>query len=531
MNGRTPDGCRAERRGWARFVRLTAVGLGSAAVLWGCRGASYRASGDPLLDLRNPNISERERSDAAVVAWGEVSGGVRDRERTRAALKDLAWSQQTPVRLRLTVLDLLTSDTTDEGAADSKRMVSLMVPSEPSRAVVSLLSDRIAEQGWTELTPALVRSAARDLEMNENGERPEVRALESLHPGEGLQEVVFDVFLDPTGGAAGEAAGSLRLADRARSAAWELLGALDPTGQGRAQMLRGVTAARISGPQEAETRRALGALDACYRELACLPNTAMELEWVMRLHGGADKETSAANAAWWAQASRAIGKLSAAQRDGLALRHAEPVRWASIHRPGWVAMSRGELLSTLDERLAGRRRHMRTAEMGPQRPAAKERVRDWDASLAWGDVLAILVIDEAIHQPAFAGRLWQQVGVDRDDKTTEYGGVIEAVESGSGDAFRLVLFRPRARDRTDDNRFVASDDLINYSDRALAVFHQHVQKARNARYAGPSDGDLDHAHRSVRSCLVFTSINSERLNADYYQPNGAVIDLGDIRSE
>lgn len=507
------------------------AGVASAAAVSGCRAPAYRASGDPLLDLRNPNLGEKDRSEAAVVAWGEVSGGVRDRERTRAALKDLAWSQQTPVRLRLDVLDLLTSDDTPEGEADSKRLVSLMVPSEPSPAVVALLSDRTAARGWTELTPALVRSAARDLVPIADADRPERRALEALHPGAGLEQVVFDVFLDPTGGPAGEAAGSLRLADRTRSAAWELLGELDPTGERRAGMLRSVTPARIAGPQEAETRRTLESLDTCYRELACLPNTAMELEWLLRLRGATDKETAKTNAAWWGEAARAVARLGPAQREGLALRHAEAVRWASIHRPAWVTMTRGELLSTLDERLAGRSRHMRTAEMGPQRPAAKERVRDWDSSLAWGDVLAILVIDEAVHQAAFVSRLWQQVDVDRDDQTTEYGGVIEATTSPNADSFRLVLFRPRARDRTDDNRFVASDDLINYADRAVGVFHQHVQKARNARFAGPSDGDLEYAHLSGRSCVVFTSIGSDRLDADYYQPNGAVIDLGDIQAE
>lgn len=531
MNGRTPDGRRLERRGRARIAIVAVSAAVGALAAGGCTSARYRASGDPLLDLRNPNLSERDRSEAATVAWGEVTGGVRDRERTRAALKDLAWSQQTPVRLRLSTLDLLTSDPDPAGQADSKRMVSLMLPSEPSRAVVALLSDRTAAQGWTELTPALVRSAARELEPIDDPDRPERRALLALHPGRSLEEVVFGVFLDPTGGPAGEAAGSLRLADRARSAAWELLGEIDPTGARSRELLRTVSPGSITGPHAGETRRVLGDLDACASDLACLPGSAMELEWLLRLRGATDEGTAASNSAWWGEAARAVARLGPAQREGLALRHAEPVRWASIHRPAWAAMSRAELLSTLEQRLDGRARHMRTAEMGPQRPAAKERLRDWDSSIAWGDALAILVIDEALRRPDLGRRLWQQVEVDRRDETTEYGGVIEAVGSPDPDAFRLVLFRPRARDRTDDQRFVASDDLIAYADRSVAVFHQHVQKARNARYAGPSDGDLDHARRSGRSCLVFTSINADHLNADYYQPNGAVIDLGDIRAE
>ncbi|MEZ6318721.1 MAG: hypothetical protein R3B49_08210 [Phycisphaerales bacterium] len=83
---------------------------------------AYRASGDPLLDLRNRTWGEKDRSEAAVVAWGEVSVAAARPRAHAGVLKDLAWSQQTPVRLRLDVLDLLTSDDTPEGeVADSKR--------------------------------------------------------------------------------------------------------------------------------------------------------------------------------------------------------------------------------------------------------------------------------------------------------------------------------------------------------------------------------------------------------------------------
>jgi hypothetical protein len=257
----------------------------------------------------------------------------------------------------------------------------------------------------------------------------------------------------------------------------------------------------------------------------------MELEWLRRLRGHTEEAQAEANERWWAETTRAVARLGAAQRVGLALRHAECVRWASVHRPGWVTATRQELLSTLDERLDGRDRHMRTAEMNTQRGAAKERLRDWDGSLAWGDALAILVIDEALGSPALVERLFEQVEIDRSDRKSEYGGVIEAAREGAGDSFVAVMFRPRARDRSDDNRFVTSDDMLRYSDRAVAHYHQHVQNARNAKFAGPSDGDLDHARRSGRSCVVFTSVDSGRLNVDYYQPNGAVIDLGTLRAQ
>jgi hypothetical protein len=42
---------------------------------------------------------------------------------------------------------------------------------------------------------------------------------------------------------------------------------------------------------------------------------------------------------------------------------------------------------------------------------------------------------------------------------------------------------------------------------------------------------LDYANRMGRNCLVFTSISDGVINVDYYQSNGAVIDLGEIKLE
>lgn len=49
-------------------------------------GSKYEPSGNPLLDLRNPELLDRDRVAAAQLAWSEVEQGIRDRERTRYAL-------------------------------------------------------------------------------------------------------------------------------------------------------------------------------------------------------------------------------------------------------------------------------------------------------------------------------------------------------------------------------------------------------------------------------------------------------------
>ncbi len=502
-----------------RWIVVGLALIGAALCLGSCRSPAYAPSGDPLLDLRNPNLFTAERSDAARTAWAEVRAGVRDRARTRSAFKDLAWSQQTPDELRLTVLELLVRDDDPAGTADSKRLVGLMLPAEPSLAAQAMLASAAAERGWVDLTPAIVRSWGREIPHIDDADRVERAALAQLHPGKDVERVVFDVFLDPAGvGVGASDAASLRLNDRTRSDAWALLSRLDPEG------VRRLNALQSASPRDPDSARLVSGLLTAWRELSVLPETAMELEWLARLRGETTETAAQENASWWAETRAGVQRLGQVQRDGLELRHLEPVRWASLHRPGWLVASRSELLSELDAALAGRERFARTADMNPQRPASKERLRDWDDRLSWGDALAILVVDEGLRMPGVAGALFGHVGADREDTTTEYGGVLEFTDDGA----RVVLFPPRARDRQDDNRFVASADMVRYSDRSLAHYHMHVQGTRYAKFAGPSDGDLLYARISGRSSVVFTSLGADMLNVDFYQGTGAVIDLGVI---
>lgn len=80
-----------------------------------------------------------------------------------------------------------------------------------------------------------------------------------------------------------------------------------------------------------------------------------------------------------------------------------------------------------------------------------------------------------------------------------------------------------------DDVFVASSDMIEQSDHALAHFHFHVQRWSNRGYAGPSWGDLEYALRHGRICVVFTGISRDELDVDVYFPSSEVVDLGSIR--
>lgn len=505
------------------FCRVLFLGLLSGA-LGGCsviQDERYESSGNPLLDLRNPDMLERDRIAAARQAWDEVEQGVRVRERTRQALKNLAWSNATEAELRLVVLDLLMSDTSEEGAADSKRMARLLLPTEKSPAVVRVLCERSVANGWDDLVPAIVRSYSRVSPNVPDADRDERRAIASLRPGERIEDVVFETFLQPTAGLVDEQERAvLRVSERVRGDAWGLLSRLDPDRSVRRELLRRGAQGRSISPETEGLLADLRSVDATF---GIVPETGMELEWLTQILRNSDADRAAANRGWWGEASSAVARLSGEQRDGLELRHLEAIRWADAERSAWIGMDRTALRRELARRLDGREHKKRKAEKGESRRL--ESLSDWSAVLGWADLLTILVVDEAVMDRSVVEQLFVQRGLDREDESTEYGGVLDA---DSDERFRAVLFRPRARDRVSDERFVASDDMMRFSDRSLAHYHFHANDRNNARHAGPSMGDFLNARESGRTCVVITSLGTDELNVDVYQPDGVVIDLGKI---
>ncbi|MCC5823328.1 MAG: hypothetical protein LAT64_02220 [Phycisphaerales bacterium] len=494
------------------------LGVGSCA----SSGSRFTPSGNPLLDVRNPELRARDRVAAAERAWREVESGVRDRSRTREAFKSLAWSTATDDAVRQTLVRLLLSDRTPEGEADSLSMARLMLPTERSPEITRLLAAGGVERGWDELIPALVRSYARMRPGVSDSVRVEREAIGALRPGVPVEETIYSVFVRPSKAVVdGQERAVLRAEDRARDDAWTLLSRLDAEGRLRARLI----GEPLPADADEDSRADVETLRAGLAELGALPRTGAELAWLRRLHRHEDAALRAENRAWWAQASGAIAGLRTDQRRGLELRHAEAVRWASAERPEWLAASRQELLTELASRLSGRSIRQRSAERG-QRPRS-ERLRGYADRMSWGDVLTVLVVDEALASEGIDAAVFEQTELDRRDTTTEYGGVLDVGPDGT---HRLVLFRPRARDRISDDRFVASSDMIRFSDRALAHYHLQVQRARMASQAGPSEGDLVYAADSGRTCLVFTSVGSRTLNVDVYTPDGVIIDLGMVHA-
>lgn len=494
----------------------SAVALFAAALLASCASTHPSSTGDALLDVQNDDLPMSSRVRAIDEAWSKADAGEYDRMLTRQALAEqVVWNRDAHPQLRRTAVRSLLADRTPEGAADSVELAAALLPTEPDRDVIEQFSVAAAARGWTQLSPALVRTLAVFVPREEDRERPEATALRALHPGRPLEAIVFDIFIDPrpAEGLAPERAE--RQARLTRSAAWDLLARLDPDGSIRAAYLRERIARDPDDP-------ALSALADASRDFAITPITGDELRWLMTLHDGSNR----ANTEWWRSCAQIIAGLDPAQRERLRLRHLEPVRWTSVHEPSRLSMSREELLMELAARLEGRPVHQRTADDGPFGRRRSERLADNAADLSWGDLLTILAVDDALGPPDVRSALFGQADADRADETTEYGGAMEIVPRVSSDAYTPVPYLPRPMHREHDRKFVPPIELLERTERALAHYHFHVQRPNNGAFAGPGEGDLITAARTGRTSLVLTSISVDELNVDYYQPDGARVDLG-----
>ncbi|HYE03861.1 MAG TPA: hypothetical protein VD963_11590 [Phycisphaerales bacterium] len=476
------------------------------ALLGGGCAAPTAEPGESLAELRargQPGAKRQAtpgaRARAVEQAWQDVVAGQADRHTTREALKSILWRAGEPQPARLAAARALLADHTPEGVRDTINLVNLRLPTETDMEVIAALGLGAAERGWPDVTPGLVRSWARPVLEPPDAERPERRALQRLHPERPVAEVVFDVFMRP---------GQGRFAERTRQDAWELLARLDADGTARAALLEG---AQGDDPLVADLR-------AAARELGVVPRTALELRWLSGLrapgHGG-----------WWSETAGVVAGLGPEARRGLRLRHLEPVRWAAAHRPAWVAASRAVLLRQALGRLADRP-HVARSEGVAEAPRRDERLEKWAAELSWGDLLSILVVDEALADPRVVEELFRQVETDRNDTSTEHGGILEMAGDGSA---RVRAFTPRPAQRAGDDRFIAPEDMFQESGTALAHYHFHVQATSRREHAGPGQGDMDYAQRTGRTCLVFTAVGARTLNADWYVSEGAIVDLGPLR--
>ena len=483
-------------------MRLFAIA--AIFVLAGCAG-SQKPLTDPLAVVNDTEAHVNERVRALDDVANAAEAGSISNDTLRSECKNLLWDTNEPTRLRVAAYRTLMSDTSADSLADMQRFSALRLPTEPTADLVAEICEATTEHGWTSMTSSLVRSFARPGKEAEDKNRAERATLVALHPDERIERIAFEVFLDPQ---VVDGEGAAQRRSRARADAWSLLARLDPEGEDR-----------LAWIQEGDAGADAEVVQWCADELHTIPITGLELQRLDRM-----AETRRDPEGWWRRTQETLGGLTEAQLHGLRLRHLAPINWAASHRSDLLMQSRAQLLDELREMDASRphyRRTNMTSTWGPTR----DRLKEWESELTWGDMLTILVIDEALHRPEVVELLFGQATMDHADKTSEYGGTLEL----DGDAFIAHLYPPRPMSRVGDFQFIAPADMIDQSTYALAHYHFHVQQWRNAKYAGPSQDDQVYATEHGRNCIIFTSIEEGVMNVDVLMPHKVTIDIGVIR--
>jgi hypothetical protein len=488
-----------------RVATLAALMLG-ALTLVGCTGAEPAETGllDPLSEAVNPDASNNERVRAILAARAEREAGEIERERYREVLKSIAWKRSNFAPVRIAAIEALAAD----GPDDTARMLALLLPTEPSWDVIEASGELAAEQGWNITTSGLVRSWSREVQEPRDADRPERAALLALHPDRTDVEIVYNVFARP------DVPDTFR--QRTRREAWALLTRLDEDGERIRELL--TREDRSDDPLIVTLRR--GA-----RELAVVPRTPTSLQRLERLY---EKHED-----FRQRAASVVASLNDAQRRGLELRHLAPLLWTERHEPAWLDADSAELISLLEARLDGRDTFKRTSGWSDRMSAPDETVQEWREDLVWADLLTILIADGAVRDPAVIEAVFRFQVQDRRDRSTELGGLIDAVgddpASSASPRFVATLYEPRPTQRSGDQAFIAPVEMLSDAATALLCFHMQVQSVNNVEFAGPSQGDIAFARAHALSCVVFTSISGSAMNVDYYQGDGARIDLGAVR--
>lgn len=434
-------------------------------------------------------------------SWMFVDEERIDHDQMREMLKRVAWKRSQFWEVRTEAVTALLAD--EAKLSDTRAMLGLMLPTETHWNMIGFICETAGERGWTDLTPAIVRSWSRPVIEPTDDQRPERFALEQLYPERKVEDVVFDVF-----------AGRLNRSgkpwrDRDRKDAWELLLRLDTDGAHTAELLK-----TESDGSTNQGDSMFDDLRAAAVDLGITPWTREQLEWVQRLREP-DRQQA------WDETSSIIARLGEEQAKGIGLRHLAGLRWVSSHRPAWFRLARAEVVQRVMDHQTKVRLHAREGHIGMIGSAGESirRVRD---TIIWGDGMMAMIAIEAIGEPEFVRSMFAQADADKRDGSSEHGGLVRVRSSG----FKVKDYAPRPSQRRGDRLFIASVEMIKASVDALFHYHFHANRYTNAAFAGPSAGDLDYADRFGAACLVLTYINRDTLDVDLYLPGRTTLDLG-----
>jgi len=478
--------CLGQRLG--RGVGARALCIALALAVAGCTGGPESVSNPS--SVISVSGQARERYFDAIEAARQR--GVD--EDTKAALRRMISADGFPLDARERAFALLYE-------TDPKAVVAALENSLPRMGDVSWrrrVSELVGEYRIEELVPTLIRAWANPVPgLAGDDVRPERAALGAIVGEEQVSATLLRTMRES----------NPMTQANLRARCWELL-----MKSGDEVRLR----ALLADPEATRGDGMLVDLARISNELGVLPVTREEILWAREL-------CEPSRAAFFARAKEALARMPKERRESLELRGI-PIAVGSLERrPSLLVDSEADLFTEIDSRTRGRKKASPDfTGYGDGFTETLYQVRD---RLVWSDLAAAALALDLIDEPALRRHLFEVADRDREDRTTEYGGVIALSGSGSSRG-EFLEFEPRAK--ASDIRYESPQALFDALYTGLFHVHFHAQSYENDRYAGPHMGDFAFSDSSRCNGLVFTFLSTDLLGVDYYRHGRLVIDLGAI---
>lgn len=447
---------------------------------------------DPMADLQATDISTRRQMAAMDILDAETDGT--SGEQYNEALKRILWRPGYTVSVREAALDRL-EQRDFEGL---QRTLRQRVPNTTAWEWLERVSQIIAERGWVELTPALVSSWSRPTMDNaEDLKRPEYLALAQLHGNDRVIDVVFDTFMES----------NMPSQQGLRTRCWELLHRLGQRPR-LVELLKNVNASQDD--------LMLADLRDAANDFGIVPRNREEILWLRKLR-------QPEHAEFWSSAMDALSGMTNRRKAELELRDLPIIVAAYRHQPALLTASTEELYNRVDTKTRGSKTYSHSGNYNDYSSKRPDRLYGWKKELTWSDLAAMSLLLQSLDVPELRRHLFEFAERDRLDETTEYGGVINLDGQGR---FEVLEFLPRVREH--DEKFLASQEMLDAGYTALFHMHFHCQSWNNTNMAGPGYGDSNYANNLRVNCVVFSCVSGDELNVDYYRYDGIRVDLGTV---
>ena len=462
------------------FHWVVVCAVGSLLWLSGCHATPFV---NPIAVMLDRDNGYNVRRAAAKQAQTDHA----DEKLWTAAMKELLWAPGYPNWQRRYAIDRLVEiDETRLRIDLADRILSIR-----DYETLEYIFEVAVKRVWLDFTPVAVRSYAKPMRNVPDAQRPERQAIQSLHPNQTVEDIVFGVLTNESGGNT-----------RAEQvAAWTVMQRLlEPD-----ELARIIDEAPNTNPLVANLQRAI-------RELYVLPRGAEGVLWLGYLLDDSRQ-------ALWNQMATLAAGLSTEQRIGLELRHLPVLTKADM---SLLTVDRSSLIDQLQMLIGSGQQHFEIETVNGGFEAPSQRLEDWVDRLAWADLATLHQLAQGLRSRPVAEAMFTQADADYLDKNSEYGGVVD------GESRWLTMHAYEPAIRQHDRKFHPPQKMIEHLYTGVAHYHFHAQVYDNERYAGPGTGDLGFADRSGFNCLVITFIDQNRLNIDYHHPGGVVIDLGTV---